>query len=103
MPMLALAVCSSIRVCVHIIDALLKGVQRIVVRTMATDIAIILLGGFEQLLLLFFFFFWLLYVLLNKATYKYRATGWKEWKVMPCVTKIKIFQFLHIHNMCHYE
>ena len=61
MPMLALAVCSSIRVCIHIIDALLKGVQRIVVRTMATDIVIILLGGFEQLLLPFYCGFYMFY------------------------------------------
>ena len=38
------------RVCIHIIDALLKGVQRIVARTVDTDIVVILLGVFGQLL-----------------------------------------------------
>ena len=41
---------ANTRVCVHIIDALLKGMQRIVVRTVDTDIVVILLGVFGQLL-----------------------------------------------------
>lgn len=38
------------RVCLHIADALQNGVQRIVVRTVDTDIVVILLGVFGQLL-----------------------------------------------------
>ena len=37
------------RVCIHIIDALLKGVQRTIVRTVDTDIVVILLKAFVQL------------------------------------------------------
>ena len=37
------------RICIHIIDALLKGMQRIVVRTVDKDIVVILFGVFGQL------------------------------------------------------